>query len=194
MAEFPIDVAVFPEQVGDPVAAANRGKVYTKDVAGVTQFFYEASDGTVTQLTPAASGSSPSVITVGSNETTILLSTEVPAGSVYLDPVALGVTSVTLRFAGLLNTTDPAGTAIIRLYDMGPGTGAFAPILRATISIAFANVGEYIVVNQLLTLTPAPGVNVNQIFDTARIYEARMFLSAANGSMNASWVGFAVAP
>ena len=39
----------------DPAAAATRGKLYTKDVAGVTQLFYIASDGTVIQVTPAGS-------------------------------------------------------------------------------------------------------------------------------------------
>lgn len=41
------------ERVGDPAAVANRGHVYTKDVAGVTQLFYRADDGTVNQLTPS---------------------------------------------------------------------------------------------------------------------------------------------
>jgi len=52
MAEFPIDIATFLEQLGDPAAAASKGKFYTKDAGGVTQLFYRASDGTVTQLTP----------------------------------------------------------------------------------------------------------------------------------------------
>jgi hypothetical protein len=40
------------ERVGNPAAEANRNLVYAKDVAGVTQLFAVASDGTVTQLTP----------------------------------------------------------------------------------------------------------------------------------------------
>jgi len=44
------------EQSGDPSVVVNGGTVYTKDVGGVTQLFYEASDGTVTQLTPPAGG------------------------------------------------------------------------------------------------------------------------------------------
>lgn len=52
--EFPIEVVSYPEQAGDPPATANRGKTYTKDVATVTQLFYQASDGTVYQVTPGS--------------------------------------------------------------------------------------------------------------------------------------------
>lgn len=52
MPEFPADVLELLERVSDPGATADRGKAYTKDVAGVTQLFYQASDGTVAQATP----------------------------------------------------------------------------------------------------------------------------------------------
>jgi len=38
------------EQSGDPGSTTNAGKVYTKDVAGITELFYQRSDGTVVQL------------------------------------------------------------------------------------------------------------------------------------------------
>lgn len=46
------------ELLVDPAATSNQGSLYTKDVAGVTQLFYEDSAGIVSQLTPlgAASG------------------------------------------------------------------------------------------------------------------------------------------
>lgn len=47
------------ERVADPAAVANEGKVYTKDVAGVTELFYRDSAGNVRQLTPPASGGAP---------------------------------------------------------------------------------------------------------------------------------------
>jgi hypothetical protein len=47
-------------QGADPVAIVTRGQVYTKTVLGVIQLFYEASDGTVSQLTPG----SASVVTL----------------------------------------------------------------------------------------------------------------------------------
>jgi hypothetical protein len=39
------------ERAGDPAAIANVGQVYTKDVAGVTQLFFQRDNGTVVQLT-----------------------------------------------------------------------------------------------------------------------------------------------
>lgn len=41
------------ESAGDPAAVADSSILYTKDVAGITQAFLRASDGTITQLTPA---------------------------------------------------------------------------------------------------------------------------------------------
>ena len=54
MAAFPVDVVTFLERVGDPAAAANQGKLYSKEASGVTQLFYRADDGTVYQLTPSS--------------------------------------------------------------------------------------------------------------------------------------------
>lgn len=48
---------VITERVGDPGATANAGKLYTKDNGGTTDLFYQASDGTVTQITPGGGGS-----------------------------------------------------------------------------------------------------------------------------------------
>lgn len=42
------------EQAGDPSNVANKGILYTKDVAGVTQLFYENSAGTVGQIATQA--------------------------------------------------------------------------------------------------------------------------------------------
>jgi hypothetical protein len=39
------------ERVGDPAAVADSGLLYTKDDTAITELFYRASDGTVTQLT-----------------------------------------------------------------------------------------------------------------------------------------------
>lgn len=50
---------VFSERVGDPGGAVNEGKVYTKDVTGVTELFYQDSAGNVRQLTPPAATVTP---------------------------------------------------------------------------------------------------------------------------------------
>jgi len=50
---------VITERVGDPGAAANTGKLYTKDTAGTTELFYQDSAGNVRQLTPGGGGGTP---------------------------------------------------------------------------------------------------------------------------------------
>lgn len=57
-----VDIA---ERVGDPGASADFGKLYAKDNGGVTDLFYQASDGTVTQLSPATGGGSQPQYFVG---------------------------------------------------------------------------------------------------------------------------------
>jgi hypothetical protein len=47
------------ERVLDPTALVNEGVLYTKDVSTVTELFYRASDGTISQLTPVSGGTSP---------------------------------------------------------------------------------------------------------------------------------------
>ncbi len=48
-------VVTIPERAAAPAAVSNFGKVYVKDVAGVSQLFYLADDSTESQITPAAS-------------------------------------------------------------------------------------------------------------------------------------------
>lgn len=55
MATFPINIAKFLAEAGDPAAILGSGQVYTKLVAGVVQLFYEDSSGVVYQLTPNGS-------------------------------------------------------------------------------------------------------------------------------------------
>jgi len=52
------DFAEINERVGDPAAVANSGLIYVKDVLGVSQLFYRADDGTVSQVTPGGGGMS----------------------------------------------------------------------------------------------------------------------------------------
>lgn len=53
-------VQEFQEVAADPAAVANSGFLYTKDDLTITQLFYRASDGTITQLTPpGGAGTTP---------------------------------------------------------------------------------------------------------------------------------------
>lgn len=47
----------FIERVGDPTAELNNILLYAKDVAGITQLFIRASDGTIQQVTPVPGAS-----------------------------------------------------------------------------------------------------------------------------------------
>lgn len=49
------DKFAIPERASDPGAVADVGNLYTKDVAGTTELFYQDSAGTVRQLTPGGS-------------------------------------------------------------------------------------------------------------------------------------------
>ena len=143
--------------------------------------------------TPGSGGASVAALyPMGIGLDTTLLSTEVVLGSHYLDPALFSGTSVSLRLVGFYASTDGASIARVYLYDMGPGTGAFTPIRRAKVEIPFSSVGKVVKVDQALTLTATPGVDLNQIHTSARVYEARMYLAATNGSMAVSWAGFEV--
>ena len=60
MTDFKMNVARMVEQGSAPASLANAGKVYTKDVSGVTQHFYMDSAGTEYQITPTT----PEVLSV----------------------------------------------------------------------------------------------------------------------------------
>lgn len=62
------------ERAADPTAVGNTGFLYTKDVSTVTQLFYRASDGTVTQVTPGGGGGGGLPHTVSTHAETIVLS------------------------------------------------------------------------------------------------------------------------
>ncbi len=49
------EIATYIERVGDPGAVANRGRVYCKDVAAVTNLFFQDSAGTVFNIGGPAS-------------------------------------------------------------------------------------------------------------------------------------------
>lgn len=49
--------SLFPRSPTDPVPLDHYGKLYTKELAGVTHLFFQSDDGTVYQLTPLGGGS-----------------------------------------------------------------------------------------------------------------------------------------
>lgn len=85
--------------------------------------------------------------------------------------------NITWNAVGLLTTTAVDGAAEVRLYDMGePGT-PIVPVLRSTLDYPTAVDGDFTEVNQALTLSAAPGVDADEIYNTERLYEVRLILN-----------------
>ena len=108
----------------NPGGTADQGKLYTKDVSAVTELFYQASDGTVTQLTPAAVAGNTTTETsvtgvVGRKESANITDTTVGALSLRLGNIARGFpnSSRTIRLAALLSTTDAGVGAEVDFYN-----------------------------------------------------------------------------
>ena len=112
MPKFPINIAQFPEEAGDPAAVANNAQVYSKDVAGITQLFCEVSDGTVYQLTPPVNA--PQV-------DTIYYVASAPLGNDANDGLAPGTPFLTIGKAeSLIPVSVEANYQIIVLDDTAP--------------------------------------------------------------------------
>jgi hypothetical protein len=129
----------------------------------------------------------------GSRVSTDLRQTEVIYGSFYFDPTLYSSPTVTLRLVGSYSSVDTGSSFELRLYDMG-ASAAFSPVRRSTVSIPYASVNIEAAVSQALTLTGSPGVNTNTIFNTARVYEVRLYLNTADTSAFAiaGWAGLIV--
>ncbi len=174
---------LLPRANEDPDPLLNNGKLYSKIEGGVTQLYYQNDAGAVVQLTPVGGGggSAMSQVTGSTEEELDTINTEQRVGGFAFDPSLVGDASVTFRAVSLFNTADVSGSLEIRLYDMGPGTGAFfAPELRASLVVAYANVGKSYITNQLLSAVFAPGINMNEIHNTMRVYELRAYLNTSD--------------
>lgn len=181
---------------GTPVEVLDEGVSQTSAVEsidfvgpGVTA---SAVGNDVTVVVASSGGS----FTGATNETTAALTTEIVIGGLVFDGSLLtGGLAATFRLLGEYVATGGAGNARIRLYDLGPVAGPpVAGILRSTATIPFAEAGGLRAKDVGLTPSGAPGVGTDEIFNTARIYEIRMFLDSAVGgdSMQVHWAGIVV--
>ena len=89
--------------------------------------------------------------------------------------------SGTAYFWAMLTPTFGApGTAYIRLYDVGPAVGPpAAPVLVATLSTPVNGGPQYL--EQALAVATTPGVN--QIADSKRMYEVRVYQLSTPGDV-----------
>lgn len=123
------------------------------------------------------------------------LDVERVVGSVLFDGADLSHLIPHLRMLAAFNPATAAGTMEMRLYDMGPpGAPLLPPELRSTAVIGFADAGSIIQAQTVLTTSASPGVDLDQIYNSLRLYELRVILNGAtNGSQGTlHWAGLAL--
>jgi len=136
--------------------------------------------------TPTVAGGG---LTGATNESQTTVDVERVIGGGVFDGSASG--TILLRIVGSLIAT-VSGSANVRLYDMGPAAGPpTAPSLRSTVTIPFADAGDVEKVDQELTPVASPSAS-NEIYNTARVYEFRIFLASAGLSQLVNWTGIVV--
>jgi len=118
------------------------------------------------------------------NET---LSTSVPGpiivGGTTFDAGRFVVAGI-LRFAmvGRYTATGTVGSCVVRVYDRGALGAPVAGDLRSTVTIPFASAGNLDAFSTLLSVVPAPGVGIDEIGDTLRVYEAEAEIVGSDGA------------
>lgn len=191
---------------------------------GATDTYWEMGDGQVAGLSPAGKmrfrydsvsgdpqvsinggawtalggggGGGPNQLAGALNEDEAILTVERVVGGFTFDgsTIPTGMSAI-LRFVGVFNNGAASGNARVRLYDLGPVAGPpVAGVLRATASIGFAIGGGLRVADVALAAVAAPGVNIGEIFDTARAYEVRVYLDSVTvgDTMKVHFAGIAV--
>lgn len=149
MAELPVDVLTFNERGGDPGATASSGKYYTKDVGGITRWFYQDSAGVVSQL---AAGLVPPTNSVDYRHQTSLLvkgtATNILASTSFQSVFAPGNDTITLpanttyKVRGLYAYQNAAAMSLITLGFSGGTIGVGAPgdaLINMTVTEGFQN-------------------------------------------------------
>lgn len=188
-------------QGADPALEASIGHFYGKTVSARVEAFFQDDTGVATQLTsqgvvlvPPETTLTPSKITGATNITTATIDTELVIGGFVFDPALyLGALAIEFQAQALLSTADVAGNIEIRLYDMGPGTGAFVPVLRSVLLLTQADADEVISLSQSLLLVASPGIDADEIHDVARAYELRIYLEGSDTpTAQITWSGLSV--
>ena len=89
-----------------------------------------------------------------------------------------------LRFVliGRYTATGTVGNCVVRVYDRGAPGAPVAGDLRSTVTIAFASAGNLDAFSAVLSVVPAPGVGIDEISDTLRVYEAEAEIVGSDGA------------
>jgi hypothetical protein len=164
---------VIPE-AGNPLAQADTAKVFAKDVTGVTQLFALASDGTVTQLTPASAVPSlPLSVANGGTATSTA-----PTNGQLLIGNAGAYNVASLTAGSNIAITPGAGTLTIA------ATGIPAPWFGTGLDGALVFDG----VSTVAGLVPVAGVYtlVRDLLPTTMVVQAGVRVRTAGGAIFAS--------
>lgn len=154
-----VPVLVLPQQASAPGTAAAEGAVYSKDVSGTSQLFYQpSSSGTPVQVTPPASGGATEALaqswvdffqaTNGNNGSTGAGSFTTGATYVFKRRVKInGIRFVWAGGAATIRATLYRFTsgAVLATVDLAVGgAGIYIATFGAAYTIAAAEVGQYL--------------------------------------------------
>ena len=168
------------EQASDPANVADRGFVYTKDVSGTTELFYEDESGNVTQLTNVGTVNSP----VGNGYAAVInnlsLDTSVAANALTINVntrTGTTPTSTNKVTVGFRQATLTDGTYVLREL-----TAALSLVVPQGATLGFAAdedgyIHLYLVDN---AGTMVLAVSKNPIFDDAELYSTTLIDSTSD--------------
>jgi len=133
-------------------------------------------------------------ISAGANVTVDVLDVEVVVGTALLNGANLYHLIPSVRLLAAYNTDGSALDAELRVYDMGSVSAQLIPpVLRSTVVLSTTDDTEIKLSQQTLTVSAAPGTN--QIDDSARVYEFRIYIPDDTGPasyVTCYWLGFAL--
>jgi len=138
---------------------------------------------------------------VGATNEETALTSEVVIGGIVFDPSAFGltITDITIYFEGLVNyiALGAAGSGSLYLYDMGAPGVIGAGVLRSTLTRGYLDGNTMDRERRILTPVESPGTNIDEIHETARVYELRIKTSGLGDPTDifrATWGGITVVP
>lgn len=145
-------------------------------------------------------GDTYSFITAGTNEETSS-STDIVAGGFTFDPAEFTTSTAMLEvyFEGQLNyvAAGAAGTGSLKLYDMGAPGSTGPGVLRSTLERDHTGSSLPDRVRSQLTFSSSPGVDSEEVYDSARVYELRISVDGTgdiSDSIKMTWGGFVIQP
>ncbi len=162
-------------------AASDVGRIAQVGAAAPYDYYVLTDHtGPTWELINSGSGGSARIYVTGStNQTTTLIASEQVVGGFVFDPTDYTASTVTisLEFFGVM-TLAGAGEGRLRLYDMGAPGAPAAGVIVSSVAIPNGSANIHFTASNVLTPV-AVLANPDEILNSARMYELRLFLSAA---------------